>query len=101
MAVSTIPLENEHLARWCSVPVVGPIALSGWMCEVHQRRVRRHPTPVPKIDFGDFGEYIKRGLHVFLVQLVITMPLMFVFGHGFAAAIAVVAADQRWRPVSS
>jgi hypothetical protein len=77
------------------IPIVGPIALSGWMCEVHQRRVRRHPRPVPKIDFGDFAEYIKRGLTVFLVQLVVSLPLSFVFmgiivvgGIGVGAAAA-------------
>jgi hypothetical protein len=75
------------------IPIVGPIALSGWMCEVHQRLVRRHPRPVPKIDFGDFAEYIKRGLNVFLVQLVISLPLTFIFmGVVMAGIIAAGAA---------
>ncbi|MBK7586341.1 MAG: DUF4013 domain-containing protein [Myxococcales bacterium] len=60
------------------IPIVGPIALSGWMCECHQRLIRRHPNPLPKIDFSDFGEYIKRGLTVFLVSLIITMPVLLI-----------------------
>lgn len=74
------------------IPIVGPIALSGWMCEVHQRLVRRHPRPVPKIDFSDFGEYIRRGVIVFVVQLVLSLPLSFLLmGIAFAAAIGVGA----------
>lgn len=70
------------------IPIVGPMALSGWMCEVMQRKARRQPQPIPYLDFGDFGEYIKRGVTVFLVQLVVTIPLMIVF-YGLAAVVAV------------
>lgn len=75
------------------IPIVGPIALSGWMCEVHQRLVRRHPKPVVKIDFSDFAEYLKRGVYVFLVQLILSLPLSFLimalaFGAGFGAFAA-------------
>lgn len=80
------------------IPIVGPIALSGWMCEAQQRRARNHPHPVPYIDFGDFGEYIKRGLSVFLVQLVVTIPvliLVYAFMGGAAlATVGVVAATE-------
>jgi hypothetical protein len=80
------------------IPVVGPIALSGWMCEAHQRLLRRHPNPMPKIDFGDFVDYIKRGLAVFLSSLVVTLPIFLVayalaFGAGFGA-FAVTAATH-------
>jgi hypothetical protein len=70
------------------IPIVGPMALSGWMCEVMQRKARRHPQPIPYIDFGDFGEYIKRGVTVFLVQLVVSIPVLVLF-YGFAALVAV------------
>jgi len=75
------------------IPIVGPIALGGWMCEVHQRLVRRHPSPFPKIDFGDFGDYIKRGLAPFLVGLVVGIPI-FILVYAFmgAAGFAVFAA---------
>jgi hypothetical protein len=67
------------------IPIVGPIALSGWMCEVHQRHLRRHPKPVPKIDFGDFMDYIKRGLGVFLSSLVFGFPIYLLIYAIFAA----------------
>ena len=70
------------------IPIVGPIALAGWMCEVMQRKARRNPQPIPYVEFSDFGEYIKRGLSVFLVQLVVTIPMLIVF-YGLAAAVAV------------
>ena len=66
------------------IPIVGPIALGGWMCESHQRWVRRHPDPFPKIDFGDFGDYIKRGLAPFLTGLIIGIPIMQLILFGFA-----------------
>ncbi len=72
------------------IPIVGPIALSGWMAEVHQRHLRKHPKPVPKIDFSDFGDYIRRGLPVFLGGLVIGVPL-WILGYLFIAAAAVGA----------
>lgn len=69
------------------IPIVGPIALSGWMCEIQQRKARRHPSPVVYIEFADFGEYIKKGLTVFLVSLVSTLPLMVVL-YGLLGAMA-------------
>ncbi len=72
------------------IPVVGPIALSGWMCEVQQRKARQHPKPVAYIEFADFGEYIKRGLAVFLVSLATTFPLILVLYAAMGAVAAVV-----------
>ncbi|MFO0569085.1 MAG: DUF4013 domain-containing protein [Polyangiaceae bacterium] len=72
------------------IPIVGPIALSGWMCEAHQRLVRRHPNPMPKIDFNDFVEYIKRGLAVFVTSLIITLPVLLLTYALMAAAGFVV-----------
>lgn len=81
------------------IPIVGPIALSGWMCESHQRFLRRHPNPMPKIDFNDFGEYIKRGLAVFIASLITTLPILFltyaVFGAaGFATYAAIATTNE-------
>ena len=68
------------------IPIVGPIALSGWMCEVQQRLIRHHPSPVPKIDFSDFGDYIRRGLAVFLTNLIVGVPIALV-AYFFAALL--------------
>jgi hypothetical protein len=57
------------------------------MCESHQRLLRRHPNPMPKIDFGDLGEYLKRGIAVFVSSLIITLPILFLF----YAVVAVAA----------
>jgi hypothetical protein len=76
------------------IPIVGPIALGGWMCEAHQRFIRKHPRPIPKIDFSDFGDYIKRGLPTFLSGLLIGIPiylLSYVFIGGAVIAGVVVA----------
>ena len=72
------------------IPVVGPLALQGWHAEIHQRLVRRHPQPIPKLDFGDFMHYLERGLGPFVVNLALTIPLIFVsyvfmFIAGFAS----------------
>ncbi|PMX74198.1 hypothetical protein, partial [Pseudomonas sp. GW456-12-1-14-LB2] len=40
------------------IPVAGPIALGGWHCEIMQRLVRRHPTPIPTLEFSDFTHYL-------------------------------------------
>jgi hypothetical protein len=60
------------------IPVVGPLALHGWECEIHQRLARRHPQPIPKLDFADFVHYLERGVGPFLVNLVIMMPTILV-----------------------
>jgi hypothetical protein len=65
------------------IPIAGPIALCGWLAEMNQRLVRRHPEPLPKFDFADFVHYLTRGVMVFLVSLVVSLPI------GFAIALVV------------
>ena len=77
------------------IPVVGPIAFSGWLCEVQQRLVRGHPRPVPRIDFADFTHLLGRGVVPFLVQLVMLLPIYAVIsllyvGVGIGVAASVV-----------
>jgi hypothetical protein len=72
------------------IPVVGPLALQGWHAEIHQRLVRRHPQPIPKLDFSDFMHYLERGLGPFVVNLALMVPLFivvyaFMFIAGFAS----------------
>ena len=74
------------------IPIVGPIALAGWLCEIHQRLVRGHPQPVPKLDFSDLGHFLGRGVAPFLVQLVLTVPIwMLMVGGYFVAAFGSLA----------
>lgn len=59
------------------IPIVGPIALAGWLCEIHRRLVWQHPNPLPKFSFDDFGTYLKRGVVPFVGQLVLSLVLTF------------------------
>jgi hypothetical protein len=60
------------------IPVVGALALQGWHCEIHQRLVRRHPQPIPRLDFADLGHYLERGVHPFVVNLAVMVPLFMI-----------------------
>jgi hypothetical protein len=60
------------------IPIAGPIVFAGFLCELHQRLVRRHPQPVPRLDFSDFGHYLSRGVAPFIVSLVVVMPVLLV-----------------------
>ncbi len=74
------------------IPIVGPIALAGWLCEIHQRLVRGHPQPVPKLDFSDLGHFLGRGVAPFLVQLVLSVPIsMMMVGGYFVTAFGSLA----------
>jgi hypothetical protein len=76
------------------IPIVGPIVFGGFMCEMHQRLVRRHPRPMPKFDFGDFTHYLSRGLMPFLVNFLMMLPLMIiVYGMIFGIVFGAMAAD--------
>jgi hypothetical protein len=69
------------------IPVVGALALQGWMCEVLQRLERSHPRPVPKLDFKDFGHYLGRGVAPFVVGLVLGMLFGFLLTGGVLVAV--------------
>jgi hypothetical protein len=62
------------------IPIVGPIALHGWYAEIFQRLTRRHPRPIPKLDFADLGHYIQRGMAAFVASLVMSLPFGFIVG---------------------
>ena len=74
------------------IPVIGPIVLMGWHCEIIQRLVKGHPRPIPKLDFNDFLYFLGRGVAPFVVTLIATLPLtlftmVIVFGGMFGAAV--------------
>ncbi len=59
------------------IPIVGPIALRGWMTETHQRLLRQHPQPLPKLTFADLAHFLERGVAPFVVELLVMFPMIF------------------------
>lgn len=57
------------------IPVVGQLALFGWHCEIMQRFARKHPRPIPKLEFSDLTHYLSRGITPFVVSLILSIPL--------------------------
>ncbi|HEX5036219.1 MAG TPA: DUF4013 domain-containing protein [bacterium] len=60
------------------IPIVGPIMLMGWQCEILQRLLKRHSNPIPKLTLDDFGYWLGRGLAPFVIVLIVTVPVVFV-----------------------
>src|SRR5262245_27051671 len=86
---------NLMLGLVCQmIPVVGPLVLLGYQYEMieelHLSRGQRYPD----FTFNRFMPYMIRGMWPFIVQMCVTMPLVFVlmalmFGtFGLAAALA-------------
>jgi hypothetical protein len=77
------------------IPVVGPMALHGYLCEVVQRLHRRHPEPLPLLDFTEFTAHLKRGVAPFVASLAASAPAMLLsLVAGVAMAFAVAAAGM-------
>lgn len=91
------------------IPLVGPLALSGWYVSVFWARGNREdPAGIPPYDFQNFGKYLERGVWPFLVGMVaglVLVPVMmclilplFLFtgvmgsqhGHGSEATVVVL-----------
>jgi hypothetical protein len=71
------------------VPVAGAMAVAGWHAEIMQRLVRRHPSPIPTLEFSDFTHYLSRGVQPFIARVIVALPLSFVSVIvGFAAGVA-------------
>jgi len=71
---NNILIGSVHLI----IPIVGPMVLMGWYCEIMQRLMRRHSRPIPRLDFSDFGFFLGRGVTVFLVAFLLSLPMVFV-----------------------
>lgn len=74
------------------IPIIGPIALMGWHCEIIQRLIKKHPKPIPKLDFTDLLYFLGRGVAPFVVALIATLPMTVVvmilmFAGMFGAAV--------------
>lgn len=58
------------------IGVLGFLLLGGWMLEVVRRVINHDPTPLPEWD--DFGGYFMKGLKVFVVSLVYSLPIVLI-----------------------
>ena len=58
------------------IPIIGQLALLGWMVELTRRVIRGDAEPLP--DWADFGGILVLGLKIFVVGFVYSLPLIFI-----------------------
>ena len=69
------------------IPLVGPVANAGWHAEIHQRLARRHPNPIPRLEFSDLTHYMGRGVAPFFVALILMLPTAMLAYFGIMAVV--------------
>ncbi len=57
------------------IPIIGQLALIGWLVELTRRVIRGDDEPLP--DWADFGGILVLGLKMFAIGFVYAIPLMF------------------------
>jgi len=57
------------------IPIIGQLALIGWLVELTRRVIRGDTEPLP--DWADFGGILVLGLKMFAIGFVYALPLMF------------------------
>ncbi len=60
------------------IPVIGQIIVYGYLIKVAQNVAQGNPRPLP--EWSEFGEHLMRGLYVFVINLVYSIPLILLFG---------------------
>jgi hypothetical protein len=58
------------------VGIAGFFLLGGWMIELTRRVIQHDPEPLP--DWNDFGGYFMKGLQVFVIGLVYSLPMILI-----------------------
>jgi hypothetical protein len=58
------------------IPIIGPLAVAGWGVEITKRAIRKDPEQLP--DWGDFLNYLIKGLVVILIGFVYMLPVILV-----------------------
>lgn len=58
------------------IPVIGQVALTGWLVELTRRVIRGDAEPLP--DWADFGGILVLGLKTVAIGFVYALPLIFV-----------------------
>jgi len=62
------------------VGIAGFFLLGGWLIELTRRVIQHDPQPLP--DWNDFGGYFMKGLQVFVISLVYSIPVILISGCG-------------------
>ena len=62
------------------IGIAGFFLLGGWMIELTRRVIQHDPEPLP--DWDDFGGYFMKGLQVFVISLVYSIPVILISGCG-------------------
>jgi Protein of unknown function (DUF4013) len=60
------------------IPIIGWLAVAGWGVEVARRVIQHDPKPLP--DWGNFGDYLMKGVMVWVIGFVYALPLLLVNG---------------------
>jgi len=58
------------------VPILGTLVVMGWAIEVTRRVILRDPQPLP--DWSNFGDYIMKGLQMWVIAFVYSLPIILV-----------------------
>ena len=58
------------------IPFIGWLVVGGWGIEITKRVIQHDPQPLP--DWSDFGGYLVKGLQVFVIGLVYSLPIILV-----------------------
>jgi hypothetical protein len=56
------------------IPLIGQITVGGWALEVMRRVITRESEVLP--DWGAFGDYLVKGLKMFVIGLVYALPII-------------------------
>jgi len=58
------------------IPLIGQITVAGWAVEITRRVIQRDPETLP--DWGAFGDYLVKGLKLFVISLVYALPIILI-----------------------
>jgi hypothetical protein len=58
------------------IPFIGWLVVAGWGIEITKRVIQHDPQPLP--DWSDFGGHLVKGLQVFVIGLVYSLPIILV-----------------------
>jgi hypothetical protein len=56
------------------IPLIGQLTVGGWALETTKRVIQHDPETLP--DWSAFGEYLVRGLKMFVIGLVYALPII-------------------------